>query len=136
MPIVMRDQTSTGVSLAIPAEARYFHVARSVATAVAGGYELPVDVVDDLRLAITECCNLLMSPAIHPERLRVRLWPQDASLLMEVAADGGGPGDQRSTTDSLSWTIVVGLADEATWESDGGAPAIVTRWRVLPDPSA
>jgi hypothetical protein len=135
MPLMVRDQTSTGVSLVIPAEARYFHVARSVATAVAGDLDVPMDTVDDLRLALTECCNLLVGPDIGPTRLNVRFWTQDEALQVEVAAEGGASSDERPT-DSLSWTIVVGLADEAFWEPNGDAPAVLTRWRILADPPA
>jgi hypothetical protein len=135
MAATLREDTGEAISLAIPAQARYFPVARSVVTAVGAGFELPVDVLDDLRLAVAECCNLLIGPTIEPSQLTLRLWSEDGALVMQVAAQDASIADEKAPFDSLSWTIIVGLADEANWETTDGVPAVLTRWRALSDSS-
>src|SRR5205809_18825 len=43
------------VSLVIPAEPSRFMIARSVVTAIAAQVGLPIDAIEDARLAVTEC---------------------------------------------------------------------------------
>lgn len=117
------------VALTIPADPAFFHVARSVVTAVAGQLSLPVEVVDDVRLAVAECCNML---AAQPGRghLHIRTAVEDGALEIRISADDVSAPDA-PPTDSLSWTIVSSLADDVRWERDVDASSVLTRWQLL-----
>jgi Histidine kinase-like ATPase domain len=118
------------VELSIPADPMFFHVARSVVTAVAAQLDLPLDEVDDVRLAVAECCNMLGGPP-GPRRLRVRADVQGGALTIEVSAEGASTSREAAPVDTLSWSIVAALADDVRWETDGGAPSVITRWQLL-----
>jgi len=118
------------VSLVIPAEPSRFMIARSVVTAIAAQVGLPIDAIEDARLAVTECSNLLCALG-RPDHLRVRMWLEGSELVLEVAAWAGA--DEwvvDPPTHALSWVIVSGLA-ETSWAPGTGGAAITTRWPAL-----
>jgi len=120
----------TMVSLVIPADPSRFLIARSVVTAIAAQAALSIDAIEDARLAVTECCNLLCTLG-RPEHLRVRMWSEASALVLEVTAeDGSAERAVDPPTHSLSWAIVSSLA-ETSWTPGTGGAAITMRWPAL-----
>lgn len=118
------------VELSIPADPAFFHVARSVVTAVAGQLDLPVDEIDDVRLAVAECCNMLAArPGL--EHLKVRAAVERDALVIEVAGGRTATEADEAPTDSLSWSIVSSLADDIRWQTGEGTSSVITRWQML-----
>jgi len=120
----------TIVSLVIPADPRRFMIARSVVTAIAAQLALSIDAVEDARLAVTECCNLLCELG-QPDYLRVQMWSDGSALVLEVSSIAPGTdGPIEPPTHTLSWVIVSSLA-ETGWRPTTAGPSITTRWPTL-----
>src|SRR3972149_464992 len=66
-------RTTDAVHVAIPARAEFLHVLRSVTGAVAGHLLLTLDDIDDLRLAVDEACERLLSLPGTPRTIRLEL---------------------------------------------------------------
>jgi hypothetical protein len=124
------------VTLVVPADPRYVHIVRAVATAFAAHLALPFDAVEDLRLAIGECCNRLLGVAPEGARLELRLASDPSSLTARVGLDARAsewpPTEQIA---SLSWSIIQGLADRADETLVEGVPELVVAWQLLTEPA-
>ena len=123
------------VTLTVPADPRYVHIVRAVATGFAARLALPFDEVEDLRLAIGECCNRLIGVASEGAGLELSLTSSSATVTARVRLDAPAvtwpPTEQVA---SLSWSIIEGLADEADELVEEGVPMLVVAWKLLPQP--
>ena len=94
---------STDVRLTLPARPENVAVIRHVLGAFAEALELPADVVEDLRLAVTEACTNVVRHAyrnepgsidvvVRPSGDRLELIVIDQGRGMGRSVDTGGPG--------------------------------------------
>ena len=121
------------VSLVVPASPDYIPVIRVVATGAAAVLDVPYDTVEDLRIAITESCNRLLSLGDRANELRVTLGRNADGLRVAVSVDAEvDRWPPQEDEESLAWTILSVLADDAREELIDGAPAIVTTWHSVP----
>jgi serine/threonine-protein kinase RsbW len=121
------------VSLVVPASPDYIPVIRVVVTGAAAVLDVPYDTVEDLRIAITESCNRLLSLGDRANELRVTLGRDADGLRVAVSVDAEvDRWPPQEDEESLAWTILSVLADDAREQLIDGAPAIVTTWRSVP----
>ena len=126
----------TPVSLVVPASPDYIPVVRVVVTGAAAVLDIPYDSVEDLRLAITESCNRLLSLGAEAGELRLTLDRGPGGLRVAVSTDAVvNEWPPRENGGSLSWTILSVLADDAREELIDGSPSIVTTWRTIATPA-
>jgi serine/threonine-protein kinase RsbW len=121
---IMQGPVDSDVVVTVPSQAAYVHVLRSVAASVAARIDLPVDDIDDLRMAIDEASSqLLMLGAVT---LTLRLRSIDGGVEAVVSVDGSAPAGWPPPTlrDSLAWNVLSGLSDELSFELPDGTPAI------------
>jgi hypothetical protein len=125
----------TNLQLSVPAEARSVQIVRSVATGAAAQLPLGIDDIEDLRLAISECCNRMLGTAPPDARLVLEIGTTATELSARVALDRP-PGEWPPTEDAAvwSWSLIAGLVPEAEEVVIDGVPSILVRWRLLPDP--
>jgi serine/threonine-protein kinase RsbW len=124
------------VSLVVPASPDYIPVVRLVVTGAAAILDVPYDTVEDIRLAITESCNRLLSLAVPAGDLRLTLDPGPEGLRVAVSIDADvDEWPPPEDGESLAWTILSVLADDAREELIDGAPSIVTTWRSIGAPA-
>ncbi|HVH52558.1 MAG TPA: hypothetical protein VNA32_00340, partial [Actinomycetota bacterium] len=105
----MQGPIDSDVVVTVPSQAAYVHVLRSVAASVAARIDLPVDDIDDLRMAIDEASSqLLMLGAVT---LTLRLRSIDGGVEAVVSVDGSAPAGWPPPTlrDSLAWNVLSGL---------------------------
>jgi serine/threonine-protein kinase RsbW len=99
-PVELR---SSDVRLTLPARPENVAVIRHVLGAFAEALDLPLDVIDDMRLAVTEACTNVVRHAYdgEPGKLDIVLRPDGDGLEVIVSdygrglsasADGAGPG--------------------------------------------
>lgn len=122
---IMSAPADSDVVVTVPSQAAFVHVLRSVAASVAARTDLPVDDIDDLRMAIDEASSLLMlGPSAAS--LTLRLHAIDAGVEAVVSVDGPAPAGwpPPALHDSLAWKVLSGLSDELSFELTDGAPAI------------
>jgi serine/threonine-protein kinase RsbW len=122
------------ISLSVPAEAGYFHVLRSVTAGVAARLEIGFDDVDDLRIAVTEACNRLLSLGAEDRSLTIGLSPSHGGLTVAVEIDAEiAEWPFAGSHETLAWRVISGLVDQAYEELPDGRPTIVlTKHAIAP----
>lgn len=106
---VLPSQVDT-VELAVPAETAYVGLVRTVAAGMATRLDLDLDHVEDVRLAVSEACAVVL-PAEHPgARLVLRVQVQPDLLVLEVDTDARSSAP---APDSFAWRVLEALADAA-----------------------
>jgi serine/threonine-protein kinase RsbW len=111
------------ISLRLPALRRYVAALRSLTTSLAVQCDLTVDDIEDVQMAIDECCALLL-PHVDRSRpwLDIRFHLVDANFVAQVqVATAAAASIDRET---LSWTVLDALCDELTVSMDGRSLAI------------
>ena len=115
----------TAVSAEVPATPEFVHVLRDVAAGVAARLDMPIDQVEEVRLAVTEAASLLLEEA-DATSLRMTIGRGGDSLDVTLTSDGRV--DQWPTDRVLSswpWLVVKGLTDEIRADrGDGSGPSI------------
>ena len=119
------------LSLIVPTDPGFFHVVRSLCTAVASMLEIPMDTVEDQRLAVSEACNLLVARVPSAQSLMVEMWPSEDSLRVSISVDTGGLPSDLGAVPEFSWTIIRQLAPEAAESNARGRQAITMTWPTL-----
>lgn len=139
------DRTSSApeLELEFPPKAEFVRLARHTVAALARLHEVPDDVVDNIKLAVSEACTtsilsprqqgdeatLLLRASVDDKRMIVDLIDPSAALLREIT----GPPSDLDTEDlpfeqALSLPVIRGLVDElgvTTHEGKGRALRMV-----------
>jgi anti-sigma regulatory factor (Ser/Thr protein kinase) len=91
---------SSDVRLTLPARPENVAVIRHVLGAFAEAVSLPADVIDDMRLAVTEACTNVVRHAYdgEPGRLDIVLRQDDDDIEVIVSDYGRGLGGSADTT--------------------------------------
>jgi hypothetical protein len=98
--------------------------------------ELPVDALDDLRLAVDEASSYLLTRHPQGSQLRLELMPSPTELCATVSIDAPPDGwPDTGFADSLSSKVLTCLVDSVDTSTTGGRPAILVRKRTLGVPS-
>jgi serine/threonine-protein kinase RsbW len=122
----MNTPIDSDVVVTVPSRAVFVHVLRSVAASVAARNDLPVDDIDDLRMAIDEASSQLLMLGPSSATLTLRLRALDGEVEAVVSVDGPAPAEwpPPAFRESLAWNVLSGLSDELSFELPDGAPAI------------
>ena len=129
----MDDLQDRSIHVTVPTGTEFLTLIRMVTDGVATRMRLPLDAIDDLRLAVDEAVAFLLTTQLKARRLDVRLESTDGELRATVGTDSPielwPPDDYRST---LPWLIISGLADDASIGRTGrGTPTITIVKRTL-----
>jgi serine/threonine-protein kinase RsbW len=118
------------VSAEVPATADFVQILRNVAAGVAARLDMPIDQVEEVRLAVTEAATLLLDQA-DTSLLRMSVGRDADAILVTISSDGSvetWPSEGALT--SWPWLVVKGLTDEVRLDRAGdGALSIVFRKR-------
>jgi serine/threonine-protein kinase RsbW len=112
------------VSTEVPATPEFVQVLRNVAAGVAARLEMPIDQIEEVRLAVTEAASLLLEEA-EATSFRMRIRRSDDALDVTISSDGTPdpwPSDRALT--SWPWMVVKGLSDDVRLDRDDGAPSV------------
>jgi serine/threonine-protein kinase RsbW len=99
VPLVT-DRTTTDVKLTLPARPENVSVIRHVLGAFAEALRLPDDLVEDLRLAVTEACTNVVRhayPADIPGPVEISIVPSEDVVSVIVSDHGRGIGSSSDT---------------------------------------
>jgi serine/threonine-protein kinase RsbW len=129
----MRTEPDTEVVVTAPARPDMVHVLRAVASSLAARLDFPYDDIDDLRISIDEACAQLLALGGADPTFTLRLTARAGGIEALVALDSehAGPWPPADLEDTLTWKVLSGLADDVSFESLAGRPAI----RVLKVPA-
>jgi hypothetical protein len=95
--------------------------------------QLPLDAIDDLRLAVDEAVALLLSKDRTATRVEMRLEPDDVGLRATVGTDSPvEPWPPHGFEATLAWQVISGLTDGASiTRSERGTPTITVVKRTI-----
>jgi serine/threonine-protein kinase RsbW len=119
------NELPTAVLAEVPAAAEFVQVLRNVAAGVAARLDMPIDQIEEIRLAVAEAAALVLDEA-EATVLRMSI-SRDADAI-EVVLSSDGRADPWPTDRALAswpWLVVKGLSDDVRLDRDaGGAPAV------------
>jgi hypothetical protein len=125
------EPSSAPVVISIPGDAAYLHIFRAITGAVAARLRMPVDAIEDLRLAVHEAASYLIG-ATGGADLRLELLATDHDLRAFLTADAVvGIWPPEGYESSLARAVMTGLADSSMVRLAGNAPAVELRKRTL-----
>jgi len=139
---MMEQATETDVKLTLPARPENVSVIRHVLGAFAEALRLPDDLVEDLRLAVTEACTNVVRHAYPPDLpgpVEISIRPMDEQVSVIVADHGRGIGTSSDTTGpGLGLPLIAAIADEVELQPvpGGGSRVAMTFARHRPGDAA
>ena len=111
----LMERTHTDVKLTLPAQPENVSVIRHVLGAFAEALRLPDDLVEDLRLAVTEACTNVVRHAYPPEHtgpVEISILPLEEHVTVVVSDHGRGIGTSSDTTGpGLGLPLIAAIAD-------------------------
>ena len=130
---LVEELLDRSVYVKVPARAEFLMLLRTVTGGVATRMALPLDAIDDLRLAVDEAVAFLLTTARDAAHVEMRLYPSDGELTATIGTDSSielwPPHDYRSM---LPWQVISGLTDAASFtRSEQGTPTISFVKRTL-----
>jgi serine/threonine-protein kinase RsbW len=115
----------TAVFAEVPAIPEFVQVLRNIAAGVAARLDMPIDQIEEVRLAVTEAASLLLDE-VEAASLRMSIGRDADALEVRLSADGlADPWPSDRALSSWPWLVVKGLTDEISAERhDGDGPSI------------
>ncbi len=141
VPLVT-DRSTTDVKLTLPARPENVSVIRHVLGAFAEALRLPDDLVEDLRLAVTEACTNVVRhayPADLPGPVEISIVPSEDIVNVIVSDHGRGIGSSSDTNGpGLGLPLIAAIADEVGLQPvpGGGSRVAMTFSRHRPGDAA
>lgn len=120
---------SVSFSLSFPAQAEYLVLCRLAVSALAGLAPIDDELVDDLKLAVTEACTNAIQHAYRdrdPGRVELRYDVEAGRVLIMIEDSGVGRGDgaplesQGEREGGMGLAIIRSLVDELELEPGPG----------------
>ena len=106
------------VSAEVPATPEFIQVLRNVAAGVAARTDMPIDQIEELRLAVTEAASLLLAQTAGTT-IRMAIRRDDDLIDVALSSDGGTDGWVAERIESSwAWLVVKGLTDDVRWGRD------------------
>ena len=107
------------ITLTIPARKECILVMRMTAAGVCALHDLPVDVMEDLRTAIDESCELLLHQDYVAETLTLRCEAKKEGMFVSVTAQKSASQPCEDAADADIAKLIIGtLVKEVTLEQD------------------
>lgn len=114
----------TVLSAEVPATPDSIQVLRNVAAGVAARMDMPIDQIEEIRLAVTEAAALLLEE-VEATTLQMTIGRDDDALEVTLSTDGSPdawPSDRALS--SWPWLVVKGLSDDIRAHRSGERPSI------------
>ena len=144
-PVEMTEHIQTprtDVKLTLPARPENVAVVRHVLGAFAESVQLPDELIEDLRLAVTEACTNVVRHAYpdgDPGAVEISIEPRDERVRIVVADAGRGIGTSSDTSGpGLGLPLIAASADTIDLQSapGGGCRVAMTFLRRAPGEAA
>lgn len=113
------------VTLTFLADTRNVSLARTVAAAMSARADLPIDQLEDVRLAVDEAVTQLVHDAPEGAEVTCRFEVNDDVLEVRVSAPS--VSGQTPARDTFSWTVLAALVDDVVATVDAGEVRLVLR---------
>jgi serine/threonine-protein kinase RsbW len=110
------------VTLAFPARTQNVSLARTVTAAMAARADLPLDQLEDVRLAVDEAVSQLIADA--PADAEIRLVFSVADGVLDIVVTGPSASGLVPPTGTFSWTVLTALVDSVSATVEDGVVAL------------
>jgi serine/threonine-protein kinase RsbW len=111
----------TAISVDVPATPEFTQVLRNVAAGVAARLDMPIDQIEDIRLAVAEAASLLLQET-QATSIRMTIGRDNDTLDITLTSDGRvDPWPSDRVLASWPWLVVKGLTDEIRADREEGA---------------
>jgi serine/threonine-protein kinase RsbW len=129
----VEEPKDRSVYVSVPPRTEFIGLLRTVTGGVASRLQLPLDAIDDVRLAVDEAVAFLLTTNRDASRIEMRLDTTDGALTATIGADSSialwPPHDYQGT---LPWRVISGLTDGAQIvRSERGTPTVTFVKRAL-----
>jgi serine/threonine-protein kinase RsbW len=139
-PLARFPQPRSDVRLTLPARPENVAVVRHVLGAFAESMRLPDELIEDLRLAVTEACTNVVRHAYPdgaPGAVEISVEPEPEQVRIVVADYGRGIGTSSDTSGpGLGLPLIAAIASTVDLQSAPGAGSRVTMTFALRSPGA
>ena len=105
----------------LPADVAYVAVLRMAASGIAARLDFTLDEVEDLRMAVSEACAIVLAGAVAGGDLTAGFYLGERSVRITVSADSSASGPDE---DSFAWQVLTTTADDVRAESAGGKVSV------------
>ncbi len=106
----------------LPAETAYVAVLRMAASGIAARLDFTLDDVEDLRMAVSEACAMVLTDATPGGSLTARFFLDQGRIGVQIAADAADP--TAPDPDSFAWQVLTTTADAVTATATAGQVTI------------
>ena len=114
----------TAVSVDVPATAVFIQVLRNVVAGVAARLDLPIDEIEDIRLAVTEAASLLLEEG-DATSLQMSIGRDGDTMEVTLTSDGRSDPWPTDRVTAWPWLVMKGLTDEVRADrAEGAGPSI------------
>jgi serine/threonine-protein kinase RsbW len=134
--VSVAERVDADVKLTLPARPENVSVIRHVLGAFAEALRLPDELVEDLRLAVTEACTNVVRHAYPPDQpgpVEISIRPLNENVSIVVSDHGRGIGTSSDTTGpGLGLPLIAAIADEVELQPvpGGGSRVAMTFSRL------
>jgi serine/threonine-protein kinase RsbW len=132
------EQPRSDVTLTLPARAEHVAVVRHVLGAFAEALRMPDELMEDLRLAVTEACTNVVRHAYPdgaPGAVEISVEPSEEELLVVVADRGCGIGTSSDTSGpGLGLPLIAAIATHVDLQSSPGSGSRVAMTFAIRSP--
>lgn len=102
----------TAVFVEVPATPGFVQVLRNVVAGIAARMDMPIDQIEEVRLAVAEAASLLLDE-VESGSLRMTIDRDADDLTVTLSCDGeADPWPSDHALASWPWLVVKGLTDE------------------------
>jgi anti-sigma regulatory factor (Ser/Thr protein kinase) len=138
--VELYEQPRSDVKLTLPARPENVAVARHVLGAFAESMRLPDELIEDLRLAVTEACTNVVRHAYPdgaPGAVEISVEPEPEQVTITVADYGRGIGTSSDISGpGLGLPLIAAIASTVDLQSSPGAGSRVTMTFARHSPGA
>lgn len=126
----MSDRIPSPVIVEVPTAPEQAFVLRSVVASVAARLDLPLDSIEDLKIAVDEAVAHLLTTG--GTRLRMEVLASETGIQVTTSTDASeAPWPPEDFEGSLTWQVLSGLTDDAWFALDGGPILRFTKRALL-----
>jgi len=113
------------MEVTIPSKPEFLRVVRLMVSGYASRWPIPIDEVENIKVAVSEACNTAMQNAAgagSDESIRIRCWHEDDVLVFEIiekhsGASGAPDAEYTPEERGLGMLLIRTIMDEVNVES-------------------
>jgi len=124
-PTIGHPTRRADVELRLPADSAYVSVLRTAASGLAARLDFTIDDIEDLRMAVSEACSLVLPEADEGSDLITEFFLDRAELTATVTVSSAAPS--QPDLDSWAWQVLSALTTEADATTGNGSYSVTLK---------